>query len=255
MNEDLQRQVAELTQRLAAQDLGDREVSDHDSESTFVNPYSRRGQSREHGAREERHVDLGFRVELPEFTGTLHAEAFIDWLNEVERIFEYKEVPDRQKVKLVAIKLKGLASAWWEQLRRSRDRQGKPKIVDWEKMKKKMKGHFLPFGYTQTLFQRLHTLRQGARSVDEYTDDFYQLIARNDLSETEEQLVARYLGGLRQPLQDVLSLHSLWTVSEAYQHALTVEKQHNRRPPIRSDQSSRTSRPQAPLDPAKQASG
>ncbi|KAJ0977838.1 hypothetical protein J5N97_013312 [Dioscorea zingiberensis] len=237
MNEDLQRQVAELTQRLAARDLGDREVSDNDSESTFVNPYSRCRQSREHRAREERHRDLGFRVELPEFTGTLHAEVFIDWLNEVERIFEYKEVLDRLKVKLVAIKLKSRASAWWEQLRRSRDRQGKPKIVDWDKMKKKMKGHFLPFGYTQTFFQRLYTLRQGARSVDEYTEDFYQLIARNDLSETEEQLVARYLGGLRQPIQDVLSLHSLWTVSEAYQRALTVERQQNRRPPIRSDQS------------------
>ncbi|KAE8684967.1 Detected protein of confused Function [Hibiscus syriacus] len=35
----------------------------------------------------------------------------------------------------------------------------------------KMKGQFLPLGYTQTLFQRLHTLRQGARSVDDYTED------------------------------------------------------------------------------------
>ncbi|XP_022853907.1 uncharacterized protein LOC111375334 [Olea europaea var. sylvestris] len=102
-------------------------------------------------------------------------------------------------------------------------------------MKKKMKGHFLPFGYTQTLFQRLHSLRQGARSVNDYTEEFYQLVARNDLSETEEQMVARYLGGLRQPLQDVLSLHSLWTVSEAYQRALAVEKQQSRKPVIRGE--------------------
>lgn len=51
-------------------------------------------------------------MELPDFSSTLQADGFIDWLNEVERIFDYKEVPDRVKVKLVAIKLKGRASAW-----------------------------------------------------------------------------------------------------------------------------------------------
>jgi hypothetical protein len=93
-----------------------------------------------------------FKVDLPEFSGTLQAKGFVDWLNELERIFEYKENPDRDKVKLVAIKLKGRAFAWGKQLKRSRERQGKSKITDWEKKKIKMKSHFLPFGYTQTLF-------------------------------------------------------------------------------------------------------
>ncbi|VFQ85160.1 unnamed protein product [Cuscuta campestris] len=53
-------------------------------------------------------------------------------LNEVDRIFEYKDVPNRDKVKLVAIKLHGRASAWWEQMWRSREKKGKPKINDWE---------------------------------------------------------------------------------------------------------------------------
>jgi hypothetical protein len=36
----------------------------------------------------------------------LQAEGFIDWEYEVERIFDYKEVPNCMEVKLVAIKLK-----------------------------------------------------------------------------------------------------------------------------------------------------
>jgi hypothetical protein len=187
-------------------------MENFDSDSTFDNPYHNRTSNRGHRGLESHHGAVGFKVDLPEFSGTLQAEGFVDWLNEFGRIFEYKEVPNLDKVKLVTFKLKGRASAWWEQLKRSRERQDKAKITDWEKMKNKMKGHCLPFGYTQTLFQRLHSLRQGMRSVDDYTEEFYQLVARNYLFEIEEQMVARYLGGLRQPLQDALSLHLLWTI-------------------------------------------
>ena len=43
-----------------------------------------------------------FRVELPEFEGKLDPDEFLEWLSTVERIFDYKEVPEDKKVKLVA---------------------------------------------------------------------------------------------------------------------------------------------------------
>lgn len=54
---------------------------------------------------------------------------------------------------------------------------------------------------------------------------------------------------MRQSLQDVISLHSLWTVFEAYQHALVAEKQqikNNTRSAPRGDQNTRGFHPQEP---------
>ena len=55
------------------------------------------------------------------------------------------------------------------------------------------------------------------------------------MNESEEQMVARYLSGLKPSIQDVLGLQSLWNVSEAYNRALLVEKQQTR-PALRSGQ-------------------
>ncbi|KAH7853813.1 hypothetical protein Vadar_006871 [Vaccinium darrowii] len=109
-------------------------------------------------------------------------------------------------------------------------RQGKTKITDWEKLKKKMRVEFLPHNYTRIMYQHLQNLRQNTRSVDDYTDEFYQLMARNDLSETQEQLILRYVGGLRAQFQDELIMYDLCSVSDAHQRALVLEKRFARRP-------------------------
>ncbi|GKB15242.1 hypothetical protein Tco_0849165 [Tanacetum coccineum] len=62
--------------------------------------------------RNDRRWEASIKVEIPDFSGTLKAEGFADWLNTVERVFEFKDVPENKKVKWVAIKLKGRASAW-----------------------------------------------------------------------------------------------------------------------------------------------
>jgi hypothetical protein len=172
--------------------------------------------------------ESNFRLEFPEFHGGVNPEEFVDWLSTVERVFEYYEVPEQKKTKLVGVKLRGRASAWWEQVQVHRLRRGKPKVQEWAKMKKKLTAQFLPHNYAQQLYQSLHTLRQTGL-VEEYGDRFYQLIARIDLMETEEQTVARFISGLKLNIQDQLVFHTCWTLSQAYNRALMVEKQLARR--------------------------
>ena len=106
-------------------------------------------------------------------------------------------MPQDKRVSLVATKFKGRAAAWWQQLKQSRIRQSKSKINTWEKFLKHMRAAFLPHNYMRTLYQQLHNLKQGTQSIDEYTREFYQLVARVDLADSEDQLVSRYIGGMR----------------------------------------------------------
>lgn len=60
----------------------------------------------------------------------------------------------------------------------------------------------MPHNYECTLYTKLQNLRQGSRTVDEYAEEFYLLITRNEVYDTQEQLVSRLIGGLRLQIQN-----------------------------------------------------
>ena len=52
--------------------------------------------------------------------------------------------------------------------------------------------------------------------MEDYTTEFYQLISRNEVNETENQLVARYIGGLRVQIQKTVNLFDPLLVSTTH---------------------------------------
>ena len=89
------------------------EDAETNSQSNFDNPIGqpRGGVQRQVPSppRGEPKWESNFKIELPEFYGSLNHEEFMDWLNQVERIFDFHEVLDSKKVKFISIKLKGRA--------------------------------------------------------------------------------------------------------------------------------------------------
>nr|KAJ0218923.1 hypothetical protein LSAT_V11C300143610 [Lactuca sativa] len=242
MEERMDQMVAQLTDRMVElMNRGGQRSRTHSQveDGEFGNPFVgsdgsyseddlERRPRRDHSG-DNRRWEAGMRIDIPEFDGvSLNPEGFIDWLATVEEVFEFKEVPENKRVSLIATRLRGRASAWWQQLKLTRDRLGKSKVVTWRKMKKCLRSNFLPHNFQRLMYQRLQNLKQGAKSVDDYTTEFYQLIARNDIQETEEQLVARYIGGLRVQIMDSVNMFDPVSISEAHQRALAFEKQSRR---------------------------
>ena len=233
----LERQVEQLTEQIATmranqnpfQNLNPETGGDSDGEEEIPQP-QRRQRPPEAGDRagdrveDIRRWETGMRTEVPEFQGSMLPEEFLEWMGIVEEILEFKKVPEREKVALVATRLRGRAAAWWQQLKLNRNRSGKQKIAEWEKMKRKLRAEFLPHNFQRLMYQRLQNLRQGMRSVEEYTTEFYQLLVRNEIQETQDQLVSRYCGGLRTQILDMVNLFDPVTVTEAHQRALQLEK-------------------------------
>ncbi|KAL8508531.1 hypothetical protein ACS0TY_018959 [Phlomoides rotata] len=76
---------------------------------------------------DNRRWESGMQMEIPEFTGELQPDDFIDWLSTIEDIMDFKGVPPASRVPLITTHLRGRARAWWQQLKGHRLRMGKIK--------------------------------------------------------------------------------------------------------------------------------
>jgi len=105
----------------------------------------------------------------------------------VERIFQYKEVLEEKKVKLIALRLRKYVSLWGTNLCATWVRNWKRKIQSWEKMKSKLNSQFVPAMYIQDIYSQLHNLTQWNITVEECIREFEKLLIKCDIYEHEEQ--------------------------------------------------------------------
>jgi len=192
-------------------------------QQNFFDQY-RQHEQRTYPPYENEYGKYRLRLEIPQFNGHMRIEEVLDWLIEVERFFEVMEIPDNKKVKLVSVRFKSGASVWWEQVTTARARQQKKQVRNWPKMKKLIRQRFLPKDYQQVLFTQYQNCRQGIRTMEEYTLEFQRLSSRNDLEENEDQMITRYVGGLKYLIQDKMPLHTIFDLADAINMAERVEK-------------------------------
>lgn len=99
------------------------------------------------------------KPKLSTYDGNLVAENLMDWISELDKYFEYKEIEEDKWVKFVVTRLKFHVALWWDNVQAERRKKGIPLIKSWDKMIAKMKGKFLPKDYQLSLYKQVHNLK------------------------------------------------------------------------------------------------
>ena len=103
-------------------------------------------------------------------------------------------------------------------------------------MQQQIRSQFLPLNYEGIIFQQYQALQHGQCLVQEYTNEFYKMQTRVQLTATKVQVIHRYLMGLRPNDRNLVELQPCWTLFGVVQLAMKVESQQRRsnNHPIRS---------------------
>ncbi|CAO2825173.1 unnamed protein product [Amaranthus hypochondriacus] len=170
--------------------------------------------------------DRGLKIDLPEFNGGHDSESFLDWLRQIETVFEYKEYDDKKKFKLAVLKLTKLAALWYENVKANRRREGKKKMDSWEKLKKKMRDKWVSKEYEQEQYLKLtHLSQETEMSVEAYIREFEKLCLICDLQEKEAFKIARFIKGLSKHICRKVEVTHYASFSDVCKLALKYEAQ------------------------------
>uniref|UniRef100_A0A2N9I332 RNA-directed DNA polymerase n=1 Tax=Fagus sylvatica TaxID=28930 RepID=A0A2N9I332_FAGSY len=161
----------------------------------FVPRGERRGRGFRTGLRWRDGTDgnLGnIKMKIPSFQGKNDPEAYLEWEKKVELIFECHNYSEEKKVKLAVIEFTDYAIIWWDQLVMNRRRNHERAIETWEEMRAIMRRRFVPSHYYRDLYQKLQSLTQGYRSVDDYYKEMEIALIRANVEEDREATMARW---------------------------------------------------------------
>ena len=84
-----------------------------------------------------------------------------------------------------------------------------------------MRKRFVP----RSIFQKLQSLSQGSRSVEDYYKEMEILIMKANVEEDREATMARFLAGLNREIANQVDLHHYVEIEKMLHMAIKVEQQ------------------------------
>jgi len=149
----------------------------------------------------------------------------LEWERKVEHVFDCHNYSEDKKVKLAVVEFTDYASIWWDQFLMNRRRNGERPIRSWEEMKAVMRRRFVPSHYHRDLHRKLQSLTQGSMGVEDYYKEMEIAMMRANVEEDREATMARFIGGLKKEIADVVELQHYMEMEDLLHKAIQVERQ------------------------------
>ena len=158
------------------------------------------------------------KVDVSTFDGRLDPQTFLDWIQSMDKYFQWYPLAEEKKVRFAAMKLTGQASQFWINMEKMRAARLQRPIDTWTAMKDELKGKYVPPSFYPRLLDRWHRFTQGNKSAKDYVSEFDEFLIHCTVlgEEREEQVLSRFRAGLREDLRNKLLARDITELGKAY---------------------------------------
>ena len=88
-----------------------------------------------------------------------------------------------------------------------------------------MRQRYVPSYYARDKLNELQRLKQGSSSVEDYYQELQIGLVRCGLVETDDAMMARFLGGLNRDIQDILDYKEYNSITRLFHFACKAERE------------------------------
>lgn len=116
-------------------------------------------------------------VDVPAFEGTYEPQCFLDWLADMDHLFDWYKMSKVRRVRYAKLKLQGSTKVHWMSMERRLEEAGAHHDMVWnEKLKK-----YISPTFKDHLLDQLSNLKQKSMTVEEYMTKFDELVVHCDI--------------------------------------------------------------------------
>ena len=114
--------------------------------------------------------------------------------------------------------------SWWAADLTDRRRTGEPFVTHWIDLKLILWKRFVPSYFFREQLRKIHSLKQGGMTVEEYGRQIKLTMLKANLVEDEETTMAPFLNGLNKDIANDVDMHHYLDFNELFMRACKVER-------------------------------